>query len=57
MVTKILSWCIMNIYQIIFYINICIYIYYRSISGNTEMINYSFHSVVLLGFLALLNKK
>jgi hypothetical protein len=39
-----------------FYISLFVYFYYL-ISGNTEMVNFSFHMTVLLGILAILNRR
>lgn len=45
----------MNLYKIAFYAHIIIYFYHRWITQNTEMLNYSFHGLVILGLLTLMD--
>jgi hypothetical protein len=42
-------------YKIAFYISIGIYFYQRWFTQNPEMINYSFHGLVLFGLLTLID--
>lgn len=49
-----ISWCIM---KVAFYISLSIYSYFNYLNGDTDMKLISFQSTVLLGILALLNRR
>lgn len=41
----------------LFYVSCFIYLYHIIRSDNTDMLNYSFNATVILGIIALLNRR